>query len=81
MPMKLSRRGPRPWSLAHTLSASSIALAIGATALLPGCSWWSSPSSDANVGQQLANLRKSLDAGAITREEYERERRRIIGNW
>ena len=65
------------------LSTLSIALAIGATALLPGCCWWSSSTrnSDASTGQQLANLRKQLDSGAITREEYERERRRIIGDW
>lgn len=32
-----------------------------------------------SAGQQLQALREALDSGAITREEYERERRAIIG--
>jgi uncharacterized membrane protein len=65
------------------VSAFSIALAIGLIASLPACGWWSSGSqrTDASVGQQLSDLRKAYDAGTITREEYERERRRIIGDW
>ncbi len=61
----------------------SVTLTLGATALLPGCGWWSASQSrtDASAGQQLSDLRKAYDSGVITREEYERERRRIIGDW
>ena len=30
------------------------------------------------VGQQLLDLKKALDAGAITQKEYERERKKIL---
>jgi uncharacterized membrane protein len=30
------------------------------------------------TGQELTDLKKALDNGAITREEYERERRKIL---
>jgi uncharacterized membrane protein len=79
--MKPSRRDqPRP-VLAHRRAALTVVLAVALTGLLPGCGLWSSQSSDEAVGQQLAALRKAYDSGAITREEYERERRRIIGDW
>lgn len=31
------------------------------------------------VGQQLMDLKKALDAGAITQTEYEKERKKILG--
>lgn len=30
------------------------------------------------VGQQLTDLKKALDAGAINQDEYERQRRKIL---
>ncbi len=30
------------------------------------------------VGQQLLDLKKALDAGAITQKEYDRERKKIL---
>jgi hypothetical protein len=30
------------------------------------------------VGQQLIDLKKALDGGAITQQEYERERKKIL---
>lgn len=34
--------------------------------------------STTTVGQQLLDLKKALDAGAITQKEYERERKKIL---
>jgi len=57
-------------------------LTVGLIALLPACGGWSSGQrTDVSVGKQLATLREAYDKGVITREEYERERRRIIGDW
>jgi uncharacterized membrane protein len=47
--------------------------------LLPACGGSSSTGS-ASAGQQLKSLREAYDTGAITREEYEQERRRILGD-
>jgi uncharacterized membrane protein len=64
------------------LRLALIVLTTGLIALLPACSWWSSaPPSDTNVGKELASLREAYAKGTITKEEYERERRRIIGDW
>jgi uncharacterized membrane protein len=81
--MKLSApRKPTLRLAASILSAVSAALTIGLIALLPGCGWWSSGSrNDTNVGKELASLRQAYDKGAITKEEYERERKRIVGDW
>ncbi len=32
----------------------------------------------ASVGQQLNDLQKAYEAGAITKEEYERERKKVL---
>ena len=64
------------------LRLALIVLTAGLIGLLPACSWWSSaPRSDTNVGKELASLREAYTKGTITKEEYERERRRIIGDW
>jgi hypothetical protein len=76
--MKLSRPSRRRGK--YVLSRLSVALALGVTLLLPACGS-SGQRSDASTGQQLAALRKAYDSGVITREEYERERRRIVGDW
>jgi len=74
--MKSSARRRPPLRLAL------IVLTAGLIGLLPACSWWSSaPPSDTNVGKELASLREAYAKGTITKEEYERERRRIIGDW
>lgn len=81
--MKRSPRQPTRSLNALLASTLAITLTVGLTTLLPGCGWWSSGTqrTDASVGQQLSALRKAYDSGAITRDEYERERRRIIGDW
>jgi uncharacterized membrane protein len=77
--MKSSAPRPPPLRLASIVSTI---LTAGLIALLPACSWWSSaPPSDTNVGKELASLREAYAKGTITKEEYERERRRIIGDW
>ncbi len=64
------------------MSVSSVAFAVWVIALLPACGWSSSSQrSDASIGTQLATLREAYDKGVITREEYERERKRIVGDW
>ena len=56
-----------------------------ATALLTGCSWsvGSSPKT-ANVlpttGQQLIDLQKAKDSGAITDAEYNAQKTKLLGN-
>jgi len=81
--MKLSApRKPALRLAASIASAVSVVLTAGLIALLPACGWWSSgPRSDTSVGKELATLREAYDKGVITKEEYERERRRIIGDW
>ena len=67
---------------ASLVSTVSIVLTAGLIGLLPACSWWSSaPRSDTSVGKELASLREAYAKGTITKEEYERERHRIIGDW
>ncbi|RPI09335.1 MAG: SHOCT domain-containing protein [Zetaproteobacteria bacterium] len=34
--------------------------------------------STTTVGQQLMDLKKALDSGAITKDEYEKERKKIL---
>lgn len=64
------------------VSVSSVAFAVWVVALLPACGGSSSSQrSDASIGTQLATLREAYDKGVITREEYERERKRIVGDW
>jgi hypothetical protein len=77
--MKLnSPRKPRRRDASRALAACLVAFALGATVLLPACGGSSKQRSDASTGKQLSNLRQSYESGVITREEYERERRRIL---
>jgi len=57
-----------------------IALAVAVALGLSACGGSTSNRSDASAGQQIRNLRQAYESGAITREEYERERRRILGD-
>jgi Short C-terminal domain len=36
--------------------------------------------STTTVGQQFMDLKKALDSGAMTQEEYEKERKKILEN-
>ena len=62
-------------------SVVSAALAVWAMTLLPACGGSSGQRGDATIGKQLSTLREAYDKGVITREEYERERKRIVGDW
>jgi uncharacterized membrane protein len=80
--MKLLSRGKPMRSFPGWVAwALAAALAVGVSALLPACGGSAAGNSDASVGRQLSTLREAYDKGVITREEYERERRRIIGDW
>jgi uncharacterized membrane protein len=77
----LSPREPKRTLAATLVSAVAVAFAVCVIGVLPACGGSSSQRSDASVGKQLASLREAYDKGVITREEYERERRRIVGDW
>jgi hypothetical protein len=58
---------------------SAIAATV-ALALLAGCASDEvlRPRLDVTVGQQLIDLKKAHDAGALSRDEYDRQRSRLI---
>ncbi|MFN8735084.1 MAG: SHOCT domain-containing protein [Betaproteobacteria bacterium] len=51
-----------------------------ATAFLAGCASDDVVRArvDVTIGQQLIDLKKARDAGALTADEYDRQRRRLI---
>lgn len=51
---------------------------FGVTACGGGGAEIKSEVSTTTVGQQLMDLKKALDAGAISKEEYEKERAKIL---
>ena len=63
------------------VSLFSVAFGVSVMGLLPACGGSSGQRTDASVGQELSTLREAYDKGVITREEYERERKRIVGDW
>ena len=63
------------------MSLFSVAFAVWVMTLLPACGGSSGQRTDASVGKELSTLREAYDKGVITREEYERERKRIVGDW
>jgi hypothetical protein len=63
----------------------AVALAAGAVVLLAsGCAWSIGDSKDAKTyvqptrGQELSDLKKAKDQGALTDQEYEAEKNRIL---
>ncbi len=53
-------------------------LALGAVACGGGGAEVKSEVSTTTVGQQLMDLKKALDSGAMTQKEYEQERAKIL---
>jgi hypothetical protein len=63
------------------MSRFLVALVVSAAALmLPACAGGSTTSNidTQTEGQRLLDLRKALDEGAISQDEYDRERREIL---
>jgi len=64
-------------------SAGLVALSGLATCLMAGCAWSVGGNKGETVvrptrGQELVDLKKALDQGAITEEEYKGQRKRIL---
>jgi len=60
------------------LSAVCGVLLFGLTACGGGGAEVRSEISTATVGQQLMDLKKALDSGAMTQQEYEQQRKKIL---
>jgi ABC-type glycerol-3-phosphate transport system substrate-binding protein len=58
--------------------AAMVLLAASLTACGGGGADSSTTVTTTTVGQQLTDLKKALDAGAITQSEYETQRRKIL---
>ncbi len=58
--------------------AVMLLLAVGLSACGGGGADSSTSVTTTTVGQQLTDLKKALDAGAIKQSEYERQRRKIL---
>ncbi len=58
--------------------AAMMVLALGLSACGGGGADSSTSVTTTTVGQQLTDLKKALDAGAINESEYERQRRKIL---
>lgn len=58
------------------------ALAVAAAALLAACSSTNTevlpPTVNVSIGQQLIDLKKARDSGAISEKEYQTQSRRVI---
>ena len=61
-----------------TLLAIGGLLLLGVASCGGGGAEMRSDISTTTTGQQLIDLKKALDAGAITQKEYERERQKIL---
>jgi hypothetical protein len=57
----------------------SLAMALG-SALVTGCSSTEvlKPAMEVTVGKQLIDLKRARDAGALSADEWEREKRNLI---
>ena len=67
-------------SLTHLLVLLAVCglVVFGAAACGGGGAEVKSEVSTTTTGQQLIDLKKALDAGAINQQEYERERKKIL---
>jgi predicted metal-binding protein len=64
----------------NAVSKSGLVATLVATIALTACGGSPGHRTDLSAGQQLKNLRQAYESGALTRDEYERERRRILGD-
>lgn len=58
---------------------SGLVATLVAAIALTACSGSAGHRTELSAGQQLKNLRQAYESGALTRDEYEQERRRILG--
>ncbi len=67
-------------SLTHLLALLAVCglFAFGVAACGGGGAEVKSEVSTTTTGQQLIDLKKALDAGAINQQEYEKERKKIL---
>jgi hypothetical protein len=66
-------------TLFNSLAAvMAIALILGLTGCGGGGAEMKSEISTTTTGQQLMDLKKALDSGAITQDEYDKERKKIL---
>ena len=63
-------------------TAAKLLIVLSATAMLTACgggdSAVKSEISTTTTGQQLIDLKKALDAGAINQSEYDKQRKKIL---
>jgi hypothetical protein len=63
-------------------TVTKLLIALSMTAMLSACggggSTLQSEISTTTTGQQLIDLKKALDAGAINQSEYEKQRKKIL---
>jgi hypothetical protein len=62
----------------YLLAAVSGVLALGVVACGGGGAEVKSEVTTTTVGQQLLDLKKAYDAGALTKDEYEKERKKVL---
>ncbi|HSD59490.1 MAG TPA: SHOCT domain-containing protein [Burkholderiales bacterium] len=62
----------------NSILAAALLAALGVSACGGGGADVKSEITTTTTGQQLLDLKKAYDAGAMTKDEYERERQRIL---
>jgi len=77
---KHDRRVPMTTRMPKTLGMLALCglVLLGVVACGGGGAEVKSEVSTTTTGQQLMDLKKALDAGAMTQEEYEKERKKIL---
>jgi hypothetical protein len=66
------------FSTVAALTISMLVTGLGLAGCGGGGAEMNSQISTTTTGQQLLDLKKALDAGAITQEEYDKERKKIL---
>lgn len=64
----------------NSILSAALLAALGVSACSGGGAEVRSEITTTTTGQQLLDLKKAYDAGAMSKEEYERERQRILSN-
>lgn len=67
-------------SVRHLLLAGWLAVALALTACGGGGADVKSEISTTTKGQQLLDLKKAYEAGALSQQEYERERKKLLSD-